>query len=369
MQRSSSQADGGSPALADEPEIYRRSFTDSTDAIVITDVRGRIVTANPAWLELFGYTLDEVRGKTTKLIQSEHTTPDVYRHMWSQILDPAIGSWRGEIVNRKRSGEEVPMLLTITPIRRDREIVGYMGIGLDITERRELELLRERYEMVVRHDLKAPLASVMTMLGTMAEGLLGELTGRQQAMLQRVLQRCAQMQEIIATSLDVEKLKQRTLSLDFEDVDLLALIRSSAETIAPLAERRQVAIALRVDGREPAPGERLPWRTDPVHLQRCLVNLIKNAVEASPPDSEVLVSVRRPGGELQLEVHSDGPPIPPPVRATLFHPYSTYGKRGGTGLGLYGVKLTVEALGGTIAYASDERGTTFTLELGTVLRS
>jgi signal transduction histidine kinase len=71
------------------------------------------------------------------------------------------------------------------------------------------------------------------------------------------------------------------------------------------------------------------------------------------------VSIVERGDEARIRVHNEGAPIPPDVRATLFHPFSTYGKRGGTGLGIYGVKMAVEAMGGRVDCETGAKGTVF----------
>lgn len=340
-----------------DPEVFRQCFAGSNDGIVITDTEGRIVEANPAWQDMYGYSLDEARGKTTRIIKSKSTNQEMYAYMWKQIKDPAKGFWKGEIINRRKSGEDVAVLLTITPIRCADEMIGYMGIGIDITERVEAERFKELYDTVVRHDLKAPLGSIITVASTLAGGYLGELTDRQRGMLEKLLKQGQAMQDIIATSLDVEKLKRGRLNLDLEDVDVLDTIRESFEALHGQAEAKQVKFRLIADGRG------LVHRLDRTHLRRCADNLIKNAVEASPKGGEVTVhALRTEAGGVRISVHNGGDPIPPDVRPYLFHPYSTYGKRGGTGLGIYGVKLTVEAMGGTIDYETGEQGTTFMIE-------
>jgi len=352
---------GSDPEVTDAPETYRQCFMDSSDAIVITDAEGRIVSANPAWLGLYGYTLDEVRGRTTAVVKSEHTTREMYEYMWRQISDPAKGFWKGEIVNRKKNGEEVPLLLTITPIRRNDAIIGYMGIGIDLSERKKLEEMKELYDMVVRHDLKAPLGSILTIGETLASGYMGELGDKQKRMLDRIVKAGKQMLEMIATSLDMAKMERGTLRLNIEDVDLFAAVRTSFENLAGLAEHGGVKLELTADGRPAGTEDRLTAALDPVHLQRCTDNLVKNAIEASPRGETVTVAVAEKGGAGRVRVHNRGEPIPPDVRATLFHPFSTFGKRGGTGLGAYGVKLLTEAMGGTVSYETGESGTTFEL--------
>ncbi len=346
-------------SVLEDPEIYRRSFEDSAEAIVITDVDGRIIAVNRAWLDLYGYTREEVLGRTTSLIKSPHTTPEVYRYMWERIQDPAIGSWRGEIINCAKGGAEIPVLLTISPIRRDGEIIAYLGLGLDLRERRQAEEMKALYDLIMRHDLKSPLSGMMGLLGVMHDGLAGDLTVKQKDLLQRAMRSGDRMAAIIATSLDLEKLRRGTLRLDLSDVDLYSVVRESFETLADQARRAEVSLKLRSGVRPASAEDLLVLQLDPIHLQRAVDNLVKNAIEAAPAGTDVLVTIEETDGSASIRVQNGGDPIPPPVRATLFHPFSTYGKRGGTGLGIYGVKLAVEAMGGSIRYETGEAGTLF----------
>jgi len=349
------------------PSGYEAAFEGSTNAIVLTDADGRIVAANPAWLALYGYTLAEVRGQTTRVIRGPLTDASVYEQMWAQIRDPRVGSWTGELVNRTRSGAEVPVLLTITPLRArgaaGGAVTGYMGVAIDVSERKKFEELQRLYDLTVRHDLKSPLASIQALLQTLLEGYVGPLDDRQRDVVERVLAASKQMRALIDTSLDLEKLRRRTIRLDLEDVDLVAIVRASLERHAPLADRKAVGFAVEGAAGPLAADAHAVRRLDPLHVQRAVDNLVKNAVEAAPAGSVVTLTLAHEADATLLSIHNGGDPIPPHVRAVLFHPFSTYGKRGGTGLGVYGVKLTVEALGGEVAYTTGADGTTFTLRL------
>ncbi|MDM7914946.1 MAG: PAS domain-containing sensor histidine kinase, partial [Candidatus Eisenbacteria bacterium] len=288
--RETSREATDAPEIA--PGLFHRFFEDSTDAIVVTDREGKILTANPAWLSLYGYRLEEVAGRSTSIVKSPHTTPEMYRYMWSKIGDPSQGFWKGEIVNRKRDGTEVPVLLTITPIRdRDGGIAGYTGIGIDMTERRRAEEMRELYEMVVRHDLKTPLGSILALAETLREGYAGPLDERQRDLVSRIVGSALRMREMIETGLDLKRFERGVLRLDPADIDLLDMVRRSADGLAPLAREREVVVAVMAGGgRAARPEDRLPLRADPVHLQRAIDSLVKNAIEASPRGGDVVVT-------------------------------------------------------------------------------
>lgn len=342
-------------------EVYRRAFEDSTDAILVTDVAGRIRAANPAWLAMHGFAFEEVRGRTTAIVKGEHTSPEVYEEMWRAILDPARGSWRGELVNRRKDGTELPILLTITPIKRLGVTEGFMAIALDLRERKAAEEWRRLHDLVIWHDLKSPLGVVINVLELVLGGAAGEPDPRQRNLLERALRQGQRMQELIATSLDIEKLRARKVAVDLEPVDLVAAVRASLDDHAAAAQAKRVSVALRLGDRPAGAGDTLPWELDPLHLRRCTDNLVKNAIEASPDGGEVRAIVARAEEGATVRVENGGPPLPAEVRATLFHPFGSYGKRGGTGLGLYGVKLLVEAMGGAVRYESGQAGTAFVL--------
>ncbi len=116
----------------------------STDPILITDLKGVITDANPAFVDLFGYSHDEIIGNRTAILRSSRTNDELYQEMWRKIREE--GSWQGEIYNRKKNGEEIPILLSITPVRQDDAVIGYMAIEIDITEKKriEKEILREK---------------------------------------------------------------------------------------------------------------------------------------------------------------------------------------------------------------------------------
>ena len=335
-------------------DVFAQAFEGSTDATVITDRDGHIVHANPAWLALYGFELDEVVGKTTRIIKSEHSGPALYDYMWQQIRDPRRGSWRGELVNRKRNGEEVPVLLSITPIFERAEVVGYMGVGIDMTERKQVEELRRLYEMVVRHDLKAPLGAAEGLLDTLAGERDGPLTEGQRDLVERSLARVRQMRALLDTTLDLEELRQRKLRLAPASIDLVALVSEVLDGLAHMGVRKGLRYRLLVDGEPARPGDGLVCHLDPLHTQRCIENLVQNAIASSPPGGEVTAGFvreeRAPGRcAARVRFESESGPIPPDVQATLFHPYSTYGKAGGLGLGMYGVKLAVESMGGSVS--------------------
>ncbi|MBI5546212.1 MAG: HAMP domain-containing histidine kinase, partial [Deltaproteobacteria bacterium] len=225
------------------------------------------------------------------------------------------------------------------------------------------------YELTVWHDLRSPLAVMRSTLDLLAMGIPGPLTANQKDLLERGRRQAVRMADLIATTLDLEKLRQRKLQLDLQEADLFAAVTSTFQNLAAQATSSSVTLELHAGERPAVAEDRLLCRLDPLHAQRCVDNLVKNAIEASPRGEAVRVTIEPRGAMARLSVRNGGAPIPPHVRATLFHPFGTYGKRGGTGLGLYGVKLLAEAMGGAVACDTGELGTRFDLDLPLANRS
>ena len=108
-------------------------------------------------------------------------------------------------------------------------------------------------------------------------------------------------------------------------------------------------------------------KADKALLERALENLIKNAIEAEDPSAEVrLILLQNEAGFAVLEIHNGGRPIPEGIQEVLFQPYVTHGKKSGSGLGLYTVKLIIEKIHGwQLAFESNsEKGTVFRIVFG-----
>ncbi|WP_111413369.1 sensor domain-containing diguanylate cyclase [Billgrantia lactosivorans] len=110
----------------------------SPAATAITDSEGRIEYVNRRFLEVTGYSREELIGKTPAMIQSGTTPEAVYRDLWQTLRNGQV--WRGELQNRKKNGELYWESEIITPVRNDAgEIVRFVAVKEDITERKRQE--------------------------------------------------------------------------------------------------------------------------------------------------------------------------------------------------------------------------------------
>jgi len=129
-------------------ELAGMVMDSAMEGIIITAPDGEIVTVNPAFTHVTGYTLDEVRGHNPNLLQSGRHTQEFYKGMWHGLLKE--GYWQGEIWNRRKSGEVYPEWLSIRAVyNADGFLSHFVGIFSDITERKQFE---EKLTYLATHD-------------------------------------------------------------------------------------------------------------------------------------------------------------------------------------------------------------------------
>ncbi len=199
----------------------------------------------------------------------------------------------------------------------------------------------------VAHDMKTPLIAIggFTLL---AQKLI-EKESPAHAKLDIVIKETLRLEKMVKDVLDFS----RPLELKLSEEDVLEIIYECLAVVEPLAEKRNIALLSH-------PGCDNPRvMMDGMRMKQVLINLITNAIEASPEGEEVAISARTEGESLQIEVMDCGCGIPPEKRREIFSPFFTT-KKEGAGLGLAIVKKIVEAHKGSIQIVDNPRaGVTF----------
>lgn len=118
-------------------------FGNALDGIVITDSKAIIQEVNPAYERISGYSREELVGHSASILKAGKTPPEVYRRMWKHLTEE--GHWIGEVLNRRKSGEEWWSFISITGlVDRDGHTTGYFGVTRDVTRQRKIADMLER---------------------------------------------------------------------------------------------------------------------------------------------------------------------------------------------------------------------------------
>jgi len=118
-------------------KLFEKVFDNALEGITVTDHRGDIVSVNPAFTLITGYTAAEALGQNPRILKSDRHTPEFYKAMWADIIKK--GQWSGEIWNRRKSGEPYPEWLSISAIKDRGRTTHYVAVFHDISEMKRKE--------------------------------------------------------------------------------------------------------------------------------------------------------------------------------------------------------------------------------------
>jgi PAS domain S-box-containing protein len=337
------------------------ALESAANAIVITDVNGRISWVNPAFTYITGYTPAEVIGQSTTLLASGQQNGNFYSELWDTILSGKV--WHGELTNKRKDGSLYVEEQTIAPVRSpEGEITHFIAVQQDITERRQVEQMRDDLMSVIVHDLRNPLASILTSLDLFPNLLKGyQQSPEAEEMLEITRANARRMLGMVNAILDMRKLESGNMPLRREGVILAELVEQACRYQAPLAGRYEVLLLNDV------PFELPKVFVDPLLIFRVFQNLVDNAIKYTPPGGNVEINARLDisSRQIELAIKDGGPGIDPEVRQHLFQKFVSDPKaRRGFGLGLVFCRMAVEAHGGQIwAESEPGQGTTFRFTL------
>jgi len=130
--------------------LQSAALNAAANGVVITDRDGRIFWVNPAFCQITGYSLEEVKGKNPRILKSGAHDQDYYADLWRTVVSGHV--WRGEIVNRRKDGTQYTAEMTITPVRGHRgDVEHFIAVSTDVSERiRAQEELRQAHRNLER---------------------------------------------------------------------------------------------------------------------------------------------------------------------------------------------------------------------------
>lgn len=359
-----------------------QAVEQSPESTVITNLDAEIEYVNEAFLRTTGFRRDEVLGQNPRILQSSSTPRQTYESLWASLTRGL--PWQGEFHNKRKNGGEFIERALIVPVRNQQgTITHYVGVSQDITEHkrldRELDAYRHRLEERVAertaqlaearqkaeaasgaksaflanmsHEIRTPMNGVLGMAGLLRGTTL---TPEQESYTDAIQDSGRALVSLIDDILDLSKIEAGKMDLSIKPFDLVEILESTCELLAPRAHEKGLDIACYVD-------PHLAGKVvgDPARLRQVLLNLAGNAAKFTDEGSVTITAEADRGSSAVLITVSDtGIGMTPEDTDKVFHAFTQADSGhdrsyGGTGLGLAISQKLVKLMGGSLRVTSE----------------
>jgi PAS domain S-box-containing protein len=319
---------------------YHELFQDSIDSILISDWHGNILEVNRQ-AELFtGF--DETSLLTQSIdqllaIDKEKTRTDI-----SNLVPGDTITYESKLSTRQ--GKQIPVYVyTRTVIFDDGTRLQWLI--RDMSERQKLDRLREDLISMVYHDLRSPLANVVSSLDVFNAMLPQDGDPAYRSLLNIAMRSTERIQRLTNSLLDMSRLESGQPVVNLFSTSPVLLAVDAVEAVSPVAETKNQIIKLNV------PPDTPPVLVDGDMIRRVLINLLENAVKYSPPGGEITLGADIEDDVARIWVQDSGPGILTLDQEQIFDKYTRLNPKGsqkGFGLGLAYCRLAIEGHGGQI---------------------
>ncbi|MES0359527.1 MAG: GAF domain-containing protein [Anaerolineales bacterium] len=324
---------------------YHELFQDSIDSILISDWHGNILEVNRQ-AELFtGF--DETSLLTQSIdqlltINKEQTRIDI-----SNLAPGGTLTHESKLITQQ--GKQIPVYVyTRTVIVDDGTRLQWLI--RDLSERQKLDRLREDLISMVYHDLRSPLANVVSSLDVFNAMLPQDGDPAYRSLLNIALRSTERIQRLTNSLLDMSRLESGQPVVNLFSTSPVLLAVDAVEAVSPVAETKNQIIKLTV------PADTPPVLVDGEMIRRVLINLLENAVKYSPPGGEVTLGADIKDDVARIWVQDTGPGILTLDQEQIFDKFTRLNPKGsqkGFGLGLAYCRLAIEGHGGKIWVESE----------------
>ena len=323
---------------------YQDLFEDSIDPILITNWDGEILEANRKAVLTSDYSKDNLR--SMRIDQLHSVDRKMVGKDFVELHSGKTLSYESSL--RTASGHEVPIRVYAREIKSE-ELSRLQWILRDITEQKKLDTLRDDLTSMIYHDLRSPLANVVSSLNMMETMLPSDDTSMK-SLLGIALRSSERIQRMTESLLDLSILEAGQPIGNRAQASVSDLIYEAVEAVESTINNKNQSISYNVH-------ENLPKvLIDQDMIRRVVTNLLENASKYSPAGNDIEVGACSGDGLVNIWVHDNGAGIPASEQERIFNKFTRLKAENGPkglGLGLAYCRLAVQAHGGRIWVESE----------------
>jgi two-component system, NtrC family, sensor histidine kinase KinB len=323
---------------------YRELFDDSVDPILVTGWDGKIHEANRQAALISGYSPKQLEGL---LIDQLHKAVNGDKNFNTEKLK--AGETLGyEAVLKSSNGRSIPIQVQVRKVVFE-EAESLQWLMRDITERKDLDSLREDMTSMIYHDLRSPLANIISSLDVMTALHTEEDNETLNSVLTIARRSTDRIQRLVSSLLDINRLESGQAIVSQKSASPLRLTEEAIEAVHPMADSRHQKLINKV------PDTISPIWVDVDMIRRVLINLMENASKFTPPEGKIEVGAKCEDQWVEMWVQDNGPGIPAQEQERIFQKFTRLkgeSTPNGLGIGLAFCRLAIEGHGGKIRVES-----------------
>jgi two-component system, NtrC family, sensor histidine kinase KinB len=335
---------------------YHDLFEDSIDPIFLSDLTGHIFEANRQAATFSGYSDEALRELS---IEQVHEVNFERTGQKFEKISASTVVYESTLYDKNGSTHPVQVYARKVAFNGAESI---QWILRDITERKDLDTLREDLAAMIYHDLRSPLANILSSVEMLAEVIPEAEKETSESILRIAHHSIERIQRLISSLLDLNRLEQNQPLGERLIVTIPILISEALEAVKPAAEGRCQVVEMEMEEHVPA------VFVDVDMIRRVMINLLENAIKYTPAGGHIKIAVKTDGEFVRLSMEDNGPGIPEADRERVFDKFmrlkNGQGNPGGLGVGLAFCKLAVQGHGGRIwVESAPESGSVFLFTL------
>ncbi len=231
--------------------ILAQTLKNVSECVCITNIRDKIIFVNKSFSRVYGYSQTEIIGKPISFIRSMNNDPAVVKEIHLQTL---AGGWTGELMNKRKNGEEFPIYLSTSLITDDSgKPIALAAVSMDITEakmrQKELTDAKEKAEQVSRiksnfftnvsHELRSPLVGILGF----AEILRNEIKNPAHAdMAETILLGGKRLLETLNNVLDLSRIETDKIKITYTEINLAGFVNENIKLFTALADKKDLKL-------------------------------------------------------------------------------------------------------------------------------
>ncbi len=265
--------------LRESEERFRKAFDAAPIGVALVSPQGQFFKVNHSLCEIVGYTEAEMLNLTMmEITHSEDSEADF--ELMQKLLANEIRVYQVEKRYLHKRGDTIHTLLNVSLVKdRHRRPLYFIAQIQDISDRYEIDRIKNEFISIVSHELRTPLTAIRGSVGILETGVFDNEPEQAKEMLQIAFNNSDRLVRLVNDILDLERLESGKIQLVMETCEISNLVQQAIETVQAIANEAGVEISIMV------PNIQISAAAD--SIIQTLINLLSNAIKFSPAGGTV----------------------------------------------------------------------------------